>query len=147
MLGSMAWTHVGQAARTSVRVAFLHRVMDVRTSWEKDGQTSRGTAWQFGAIDIPLGSASEVNASKGFVTVQSTHPTVLFRLTFLATAASKRDPVLPASNGRDSNGVVPASEPKRRTFAREGLAVADKPIIVDCEFLPYHILSPLTSLL
>jgi len=135
MLGSMVWTHAGHAARTSARVALLHRVMDFRVSWMTGGQASRDTTWQYGTVDIPLGSSSDANTSRCALTIQSTHPAALFRLTFLTTAASKRDPVLPTLSGRELCSKPVVSEPKRRTFAREGLSVAERAGAVDCEFL------------
>ncbi|KAH7093885.1 hypothetical protein BKA62DRAFT_54987 [Auriculariales sp. MPI-PUGE-AT-0066] len=138
MLGALAWTHFGQAARASARISHLHRLMDARSSWDDKnaaGAIERGDAWRWGIVDMPLGPAS-TGLSKGHarsqsqdvLTVHTPHPAALFRLTFLVTAATKRDPTVPAlnMNVNDDSKEKPSQDPKRRTFAREGLAVADK---------------------
>ncbi|EJD38897.1 hypothetical protein AURDEDRAFT_172047 [Auricularia subglabra TFB-10046 SS5] len=111
VLGVLAHTYAGAAKPASVRLAALHRRMD------------RGDGRALGLVRVPLAAASTSSTSgpdftedENAVLVQTTHASVLFRLTFLVSAASKRDHL--------SMGT--AGEPKRRLFAREGLAVADK---------------------
>src|SRR5262249_52566440 len=73
------------------------------------------------------------------LTIHTPHPAALFRLTFLVTAVTKRDPTVPALNVNVKNDAKekPAQDPKRRKFAREGVAVADKAPPVQCALLTF----------
>ncbi|KZV93559.1 hypothetical protein EXIGLDRAFT_717023 [Exidia glandulosa HHB12029] len=104
VLGVVYYTHNASARGASVRLAALHRHMDA------------------GASKLFPDALVRIPVQKDFVVVRSTHPAALFRLTFLLSSVSKRDPLslgAPAAEGLKG-------EPKKRTFAREGLALAER---------------------
>ncbi|KAH9830402.1 uncharacterized protein C8Q71DRAFT_785481 [Rhodofomes roseus] len=88
------YTHIGKAAEASPRLSHLHALMDS------------------GVLDkFPDGTVEIRMPKSAPVVLQVTHPRILFLLTFLASATSKRDPV-----GR---------KPKRKVFAQAGLDAWD----------------------
>ncbi|KAH9926501.1 uncharacterized protein B0H18DRAFT_1006448 [Fomitopsis serialis] len=94
MMAVIFYTHVGNAAEASPRLSHLHALMD------------SGVLDKFpdGMVEIPLPKSAPV-------VLQVTHPRILFLLTFLVSATSKRDAV-----GR---------KPKRKVFAQAGLDAWD----------------------
>ncbi|KAF9236547.1 hypothetical protein BU15DRAFT_49857 [Melanogaster broomeanus] len=92
ILGTMYHTHTGCARSVEPRLASLHTLMD--------SGTLVGGPNADGLVEIPL-------PGHGSVPLRTTHPRILFLLTFLLSAVAKRDPV-----GR---------RPKKRVFAKCGV--------------------------
>ncbi|KIK77337.1 hypothetical protein PAXRUDRAFT_17579, partial [Paxillus rubicundulus Ve08.2h10] len=92
ILGTIYHTHVGRSCSAELRLTALHSLMD--------GETLVGGANSDGLVEISL-------PGHGSIHVRTTHPRVLFLLTFLVSAIAKRDPV-----GR---------RPKKRVFAEYGV--------------------------
>ncbi|KAH7882576.1 hypothetical protein F5I97DRAFT_1969951 [Phlebopus sp. FC_14] len=93
IMGIVYHTHAGRARSAEPRLVALHALMD--SGALVGGDKSDGT------VEIPLpGHAS--------LPLRTTHPRVLFLLTFLVSAVAKRDPV-----GR---------RPKKKVFAENGIA-------------------------
>ncbi|KAF9219378.1 hypothetical protein BS17DRAFT_740799 [Gyrodon lividus] len=93
ILGIIYHTHAGRARSADPRLAALHTLMD--------GGTLVGGTNSDGLVEIPLPGHDSIH-------LQTTHPRVMFLLTFLVSAIAKRDPV-----GR---------RPKKRVFADYGVA-------------------------
>ncbi|KIM23772.1 hypothetical protein M408DRAFT_332143 [Serendipita vermifera MAFF 305830] len=108
MLGILWLTHSGESTRSSERLTLLHEMMD------KLNDLSKGEGWtsdnESCLISIPLHSNPERP-----LRIQSTHPRVLYQLTFVISSIAKRDCL-----GR---------KPKRKVFAQEVLRIssADDP--------------------
>ncbi|KAF9232042.1 hypothetical protein BU15DRAFT_81697 [Melanogaster broomeanus] len=92
ILGTIYHTHAGCARSVEPRLAAFHTLMD-------SGTLVGGTNAD-GLVEIPL-------PGHGLVHLRTTHPRILFLLTFLLSAVAKRDPV-----GR---------RPKKRVFAECGV--------------------------
>ncbi|KAF8415813.1 hypothetical protein L210DRAFT_3494828 [Boletus edulis BED1] len=92
ILGVIFHTHAGRARATDARLAALHALMD--------GGALVGGANSDGLVEIPLPGHNSIF-------LQTTHPHILYLLTFLISAAAKRDPV--------------SRRPKKRVFAECGV--------------------------
>ncbi|KZT18694.1 hypothetical protein NEOLEDRAFT_1246306 [Neolentinus lepideus HHB14362 ss-1] len=95
VIGITFFTHAGNAAEASPRLSHLHVLLD-------SGALDRFAA---GVVEIPFENSLPL-------TVQVTHPRILYMLTFLVSAVAKRDVV-----GR---------KPKRKVFASEGIAAWER---------------------
>ena len=96
VIGVLYYTHTGDYANSQPRIKKLHDMLD-GGALDAFGPS--------GVIEIQLPDSPPL-------TVQVTHPRVIFTLGFLVSSVSKRDPV-----GR---------KPKRRLFAQEGVLIVDK---------------------
>ncbi|KAI9457358.1 hypothetical protein HD554DRAFT_2301887 [Boletus coccyginus] len=92
ILGVIFHTHGGRARAADVRLAALHALMD--------GGALVGGAKSDGLVEISLPGHDPI-------VLQTTHPHILFLLTFLVSAVAKRDPV--------------SRRPKKRVFAECGV--------------------------
>ncbi|KAF8837530.1 hypothetical protein BDN67DRAFT_972862 [Paxillus ammoniavirescens] len=92
ILGTVYHTHAGRARSAELRLAALHTLMD--------GGPLVGGANSDGLVEVPI-------PGYGSIHLRTTHPRILFLLTFLVSAIAKRDPV-----GR---------RPKKRVFAEYGV--------------------------
>ncbi|KAH9942974.1 hypothetical protein B0H21DRAFT_749241 [Amylocystis lapponica] len=99
-------THLGNAADASPRLSHLHALLDS------------------GALDkFPSGYVEIALPSGPPLTIQATHPRILFMLAFLVSSTAKRDAV-----GR---------KPKRKVFAFEGLAMWETEVTREIMFSPW----------
>ncbi|KIM38243.1 hypothetical protein M413DRAFT_447988 [Hebeloma cylindrosporum] len=96
IIGVLYYTYTGDYANCQPRIKKLHDMLD-GAALDAFGPS--------GIIDIHLPNSPPL-------TVQVTHPRVIFTLGFLVSSVSKRDPV-----GR---------KPKRKLFAQEGVLIVDK---------------------
>jgi hypothetical protein len=96
IIGVLYYTYTGDNANSQARIKKLHDMLD-GGALDAFGPS--------GIIDIPLPDSPPLS-------VQVTHPRVIFTLGFLVSSVSKRDPV-----GR---------KPKRRLFAQEGMLIVEK---------------------
>ncbi|KAH0834299.1 hypothetical protein J3R83DRAFT_11674 [Lanmaoa asiatica] len=92
ILGVIFHSHGGRARAADTRLAALHALMD--------GGALVGGANSDGLVEIPLPGYDSIF-------LQTTHPHILFLLTFLVSAVAKRDPV--------------SRRPKKRVFAECGV--------------------------
>ncbi|TFK56312.1 hypothetical protein OE88DRAFT_1620238 [Heliocybe sulcata] len=100
------YTHAGNAAEASARLIHLHALLD-------SGALDRFAA---GVVEIPFDNGPPLS-------VQVTHPRILYMLTFLVSAVAKRDAV-----GR---------KPKRKVFAGEGIAAWEREVGKDVILPPW----------
>lgn len=96
IIGVLYYTYTGDYANSQPRIKKLHDMLD------GEALDAFGPS---GIIDIHLPNSPPL-------TVQVSHPRVIFTLGFLVSSVSKRDPV-----GR---------KPKRKLFAQEGVLIIDK---------------------
>ncbi|KAG9310773.1 hypothetical protein JVU11DRAFT_8622 [Chiua virens] len=92
ILGVTFHTHAGRARAADARLAALHTLMD--------SGALVGGANSNGLVEIPLPGHESIF-------LQTTHPHILFLLTFLVSAVAKRDPV--------------SRRPKKRVFSECGV--------------------------
>ncbi|KAF8346134.1 hypothetical protein F5887DRAFT_962841 [Amanita rubescens] len=96
IMGIIYYTYAGDTENASLRLSRLHELLD------KGALTMLGDS---GVVEFPL-------AGERTLYVQMTHPRALYLLAFLISSVSKRNPI-----GR---------KPKRKVFATEGLAIAER---------------------
>ncbi|KAH7914523.1 hypothetical protein BJ138DRAFT_1143607 [Hygrophoropsis aurantiaca] len=98
IIGVTFYTHAAQHSEASPRLSHLHALLD-------SGALEK---FPYGIVEIAFSTGPPL-------AIHSTHPRVLYLLTFLLSSAAKRDPV-----GR---------KPKRKIFATEGLAVWEREVM------------------
>ncbi|KAL0577825.1 hypothetical protein V5O48_004153 [Marasmius crinis-equi] len=105
IIGVIFYTYGGRAEDSTSRLSHLHSILDGGALRFTPEQSSLAS----GIIEIPF-----PNQRTPPMYVQTTHPKILYVLTFLVSAVAKKDPV-----GR---------KPKRKLFATEGLAAWEKEV-------------------
>jgi len=109
IIGVLYYTYTGDNANSQLRIKKLHDMLD-GGALDAFGPS--------GIVDIPLPDSPPLS-------VQVTHPRVMFTLGFLVSSVSKRDPV-----GR---------KPKRKLFAQEGVLIVERELQKElpCMFLDF----------
>ncbi|KAH7924786.1 hypothetical protein BV22DRAFT_1034747 [Leucogyrophana mollusca] len=106
IIGVTFYTHAGRHAEASPRLSHLHALLD-------SGALEK---FPHGIVEITFPTGPPL-------ALHSTHPRVLYLLTFLVSSIAKRDPV-----GR---------KPKRKMFATEGLAVWEREVAREMVLPPW----------